>query len=214
MCEYINNEIKLPLIDSHIRFWVTWSLNVTSPIYIPPTVTELVNSIKYMLLSLVGDVVMYIVSRDTQFDCIVTVLLPIGVVDVNVGNTILLWILIVRPDIGMNHGIQRNMLSSTSCNIKRLENLNPIACEEVVAYCTVYSWEAQVTLWLTSIVGTIPSRIDPLTAFNSPLQSQNLSLLALVILQTERHPALESDPLLEDTPFRVNAIGRTMAPTF
>ncbi len=43
-----------------------------------------------MSLSLVGDVVMYIVSRDIQFDSKVIVLLPIGVVDMNAGNTIAL----------------------------------------------------------------------------------------------------------------------------
>ncbi len=85
-----------------------------------------------MLLSLVGDVVMYTVSRNPQFDSKVSVLLPIGVVDVNAGNTISLWILMVRPVVGINHGVQRNMLSSTSCSIKEVEKLNPIACEVVV----------------------------------------------------------------------------------
>ncbi len=42
-----------------------------------------------MLLSLVGDVVMYIVSRDTQFGCKVSDILPIGAMENNVGNTIL-----------------------------------------------------------------------------------------------------------------------------
>ena len=167
-----------------------------------------------MLPLLVGDVVMYIVSRETQFGCKVSVLLPIGVVDVNPGNTISLWILIARPDVGIDHGVQRNMLSSTSCSINELENLNPIACEGVVA-STVYSWEAQVPLWLTSNVGTIPSMIDPLTALiSSPLQSQNISPLAPVILQTEGHPALASDPLIEDTSVSVNPEGRKMVPTF
>ncbi len=48
----------------------------------------------------------------------------------------------------------------------------------------------------------------------SPVQSQNLSPLVLVILQTEGHPALELDPLMEDTSNSVNAIGQTMDPTF
>ncbi len=85
-----------------------------------------------MLPFLVGDVVMYIVSRDSQFCCEVSVLLPMVEVAMNPGNVIPLWILIVRPDLGMDHGVQRNMLSSTSCNINELENLNPIACEWVV----------------------------------------------------------------------------------
>ncbi len=43
-------------------------------------------------------------------------------------------------------------------------------------------------------------------------QSQNLSLLAPVILQTEGHPAFASDPLLEDTPVSVYAVGWNIAP--
>ncbi len=47
-----------------------------------------------------------------------------------------------------------------------------------------------------------------------PVQSQNLSPLVPVILQTEGHPALASDPFIEDTSVSVNPIGWTMAPTF
>ena len=52
----------------------------------------------------------------------------------------------------------------------------------------------------------------PLVSLSSPVQSQNLSLLALVILQTEGHPALGSDPLMEDTSVSVYAEGRNIAP--
>ncbi len=52
----------------------------------------------------------------------------------------------------------------------------------------------------------------PLVSISCQVQSQNLSLLAPVILQTEGHPALGSDPLMEDTPVSVNADGRNVAP--